>query len=627
MKKIMILFLILFVSFIYSASSLKTFEISETEKISLGLEAEDPDADVLTYTFTSPLNDNGEWQTTYGDAGEYTVTITVSDGENQVSEEVLIIVNRKEAEPVIDEFFPKEYSVNINEADNIKFKVDASDLNNDELSYRWMVNDEVVSYDSEMLFETGYEDAGEYLVNLILSDGVFNASKEWNVNVNDVNINSVLEQIKDVVVFETETASIKLPDFKKYGLSYEISEPFGDNKWKTNYDQAGEYTVKINVEGKDFKGEKEIKVTVKNKDRAPELVGLDNLWVYEGKQAVIVLKAVDPDEDEIIFSVKDIPENAKLDGDVFIFSPGYDFVQKNNIFDYILDKFMLLSRSVSVVFIAQSNELSDEKIVRIRVKDVNRPFVLEGLGDIEVNEGEEILIEPKYNDPDNDKVSFSYSGFMNSNSKKTDFDDAGSYIVKVTATDGYYTETMFVNIKVNDVNRKPVFDGIGNFNVKEGNELKIELSASDPDNDAVSFLAKGVPKGAVLKDNLFVWKPGFIVNGTEKEFSVEFIASDGVDEDTQKVKITVLNVNRVPEIVSYSDNLIALRNEPVLFEVNAVDMDGDELTYSWSFGFFDKYEDGAQHQRIFSTVGSKKVEVIVSDGLETVSRVWNVEVV
>ena len=141
----MILFLILFVSFIYSASSLKTFEISETEKISLGLEAEDPDADVLTYTFTSPLNDNGEWQTTYGDAGEYTATITVSDGENQVSEEVLIIVNRKEAEPVIDEFFPKEYSVNINEADNIKFKVDASDLNNDELSYIGMVNDEVVS--------------------------------------------------------------------------------------------------------------------------------------------------------------------------------------------------------------------------------------------------------------------------------------------------------------------------------------------------------------------------------------------------------------------------------------------------------------------------------------------------
>ncbi len=275
MKKIMILFLILFVSFIYSASSLKTFEISETEKISLGLEAEDPDADVLTYTFTSPLNDNGEWQTTYGDAGEYTVTITVSDGENEVSEEVLIIVNRKEAEPVIDEFFPKEDSININEADNIKFKVDVSDLNNDVLEYKWRVNDEVVSYDSEMLFETGYEDAGEYLVNLILSDGVFNASKEWNVNVNDVNINSVLEQIKDVVVFETETASIKLPDFKKYGLSYEISEPFGDNKWKTNYDHAGVYTVKINVEGKGFKGEKEIKVTVRDKDRAPELVGLN----------------------------------------------------------------------------------------------------------------------------------------------------------------------------------------------------------------------------------------------------------------------------------------------------------------------------------------------------------------
>ena len=162
MKKIMILFLILFVSFAYATYSLKVFEIDETEKLSLGLEAEDPDADKLVYTFTKPLNKNGEWQTTYGDAGEYTAMITVSDGENEVSEEVLIIVNRKEAEPVINEFLPKECSININEADNIKFKVDASDLNNDELSYRWAMDDEVVSYDDEMLFETDYQDAGRY---------------------------------------------------------------------------------------------------------------------------------------------------------------------------------------------------------------------------------------------------------------------------------------------------------------------------------------------------------------------------------------------------------------------------------------------------------------------------------
>ena len=77
MKKIIPLFLIFFIILIHSSSSLKTFEIDETEKLSLGLKTDDPDADVLIYTFTEPLDDNGEWQTTYGDAGEYNTKITL----------------------------------------------------------------------------------------------------------------------------------------------------------------------------------------------------------------------------------------------------------------------------------------------------------------------------------------------------------------------------------------------------------------------------------------------------------------------------------------------------------------------------------------------------------------------
>ena len=628
MKRIIILFLILFLSFIYSASSLKTFEIEETEKLVLELETDDPDADVLVYTFTEPLDENGEWQTTYGDAGEYTAMITISDGESEVSEEVLIIVNRTEAEPVIDNFTPGEDSVTMDEGESVSFNIVVSDLNNDDLKYEWKINDDVVSNVEGFLFNTGYQDAGNYIVSVVISDGVFDVIKEWDVEVNDVDLNSILAQIEDVTVLETETASLKLPDFGKYGLSYSISEPLENNKWKTGFDDAGEYIVSVSVEGKDFQGEREVNVIVKNKDRGPELVGLKNVWVNENEELKIELNAVDADDDVIIMSAENIPEGAKLDGNVFTWTPGFDFVQKNNALDYILEKFRLLGKSVNVAFAAQSNDLKDTKNVKIRVRDVNRAFDLEEIEDIEVDEGQEIFIDPKYNDPDNDKVSFSYSGFMDSNKKKVGFDDAGSYIVKVVATDGFHYETMFVNIKINDVNRKPVFDKIKNIEVKEGDELRIELSASDKDNDAIRFSARNVPRGTKLKDNLFVWKPGFeVVNGTMKEFSVEFRASDSYSRDEQKVKITVLNVNQAPKIVSYSDNLIAVKGEPILFEVNAVDEDGDSLTYLWDFGFFSKFKDGNQHQRIFSSSGNKKVEVSVSDGMESVSKVWDVLVV
>jgi len=628
MKKI-ILFLILLLTLIYSATSLKTFEINETEKLSLAPTVDDPDADRLTYTFIDPLDENGEWQTDYGDAGEYESGITVSDGVNEVSEEILIIVNRKEAIPTIEGSEPLGDSVDFNEGQSTKFNVVAADLNNDPLTYEWSINDIVVSDKNEILFDTGFQDSGKYKILVVVSDGTFNVSREWNVDVKDVDLDNILEQIENVTITETETARLDLPDFGQFGLSYSISEPLGtDNEWTTGYDDAGEYTIKIEAEGKDFKGEKEITVIVKNNDRPPALIGLKDVKVRENEQLRIELKAVDPDADSIIFSAENIPENAIFEGNTFTWTPNFDFVQKNNIFHYVLDKFKILSISINIDFTAQSNDLTDKKNVKITVRDVNRVFALDSIDDIEVDEGEEIEISPTYNDPDNDKVKFSYSGFMTSRKKATGFDDAGTYVVKITAQDGFFTETRFINVKINDVNRKPEFNRIQNTKIEEGEEIRIELSAADPDNDEISFSAKNLPAGAEIKDNLFVWKPGFeVVDGTAREFLVDFTADDGTDTDTKQGKITVLNKNRAPKIIDTSNNLIVSKDEPTLFKVIAVDEDNDVLTYEWNFGFFDKFEDENSHERIFTTEGTKKVEVKISDGEETVSKVWTVNVV
>src|SRR3989338_1131507 len=121
MKRRILLFLFLLVSFSYAANSQKIFEVLETEKLSLNLNVDDPDADKLVYTFTGPLDEKGEWQTAYGDAGEYKATITVSDGVNEVKEDVAIIVHRKEESPAIGRFSPEESSIVIDEGGKIKF--------------------------------------------------------------------------------------------------------------------------------------------------------------------------------------------------------------------------------------------------------------------------------------------------------------------------------------------------------------------------------------------------------------------------------------------------------------------------------------------------------------------------
>src|SRR3989344_6749893 len=123
-----ILLILLLVQFVYSADK---FTIKETEKISLETNENDPDGDQTTITYSPPLNQSGQWQTTYGDAGEYKSSVTVSDGESSVSKEIIIVVQRKEEPPKIEITKPSESRISISEAESVNFRVSAIDLNKD----------------------------------------------------------------------------------------------------------------------------------------------------------------------------------------------------------------------------------------------------------------------------------------------------------------------------------------------------------------------------------------------------------------------------------------------------------------------------------------------------------------
>ena len=617
----------IFIALIASASSLKTFEITETDKLSLAPQAEDPDSDRLVHVFTSPLDEKGEWQTNYGDAGEYSATVTVSDGVNEVKEEILIIVKRKDESPTIDSFEPQG-DVLIEEGQKVIFRIKASDLNNDELSYELSLGGEKIP-GQEMLFETNYNDAGNYVVSAKVSDGKLESSKEWKVEVKDVGLDGMMSEIKDVEIAETQTARLDLPDFEKYGLAYEISEPIGKgNSWKTGYDDAGNYEISVKVSGNGFEREEKVNVKVLNKDRPPKLIVSSSISMMENELLNLELKVEDPDNDKASFSAINLPEGAELVDNIIVWKPGYDFVKKEKPEDYVKDAFGLLSRNVEVNVSAKTKNLEDSKTISIKVRDENRPFTLEEINDIEVDEGQEIVFEPKYNDPDNDKVFFRYEGFLDNRRKVTGFGDAGEYVVKMTASDGSYEQVKFFKVNVNDVNRKPEFEQMSDVKVVEGEELRVELNAKDADNDIVSYGAEGIPTGAELDGNVFLWKPGFeIASNGSKDVEVEFIASDGKDETRESITITVLDRNKAPEIKAFSDDIIIVRKEPLLLWVDAVDVDGDELSYEWQFGRFSKIEGSNEHQRIFTTKGMKEVKVIVSDGEESVEKVWNVRVV
>jgi hypothetical protein len=248
---------------------------------------------------------------------------------------------------------------------------------------------------------------------------------------------------------------------------------------------------------------------------------------------------------------------------------------------------------------------------------------------IVVNEAEEVVIEPDAVDPDGDEVTYSYSGWMDTDRYMTDYDTAGTYKVKIIASDGFLKDEKYAMIVVEDVNRLPVFGEIPAMEVSEGEMLELKLFASDEDGDSVEISGELLPGNATVEDNVFRWIPDHDTVSTDPEmFVITFKANDGRDEVFKQANVTVYDVNRKPRVVDSSGASITVnKGDKVKFEVIAEDLDGDELTYLWKFSFLEHYTSGPAMIRTFVSTGNKKVKVVVSDGEEDIEYVFNVKVV
>ena len=84
-----------------SSGEMKEIHVKENELVKLNVKVTDPNRDRVTYTFSKPINIRGEWKTNYGDAGEYIVTITATDGKATTERKVKLVVERVNMAPII----------------------------------------------------------------------------------------------------------------------------------------------------------------------------------------------------------------------------------------------------------------------------------------------------------------------------------------------------------------------------------------------------------------------------------------------------------------------------------------------------------------------------------------------
>lgn len=270
-----------------------------------------------------------------------------------------------------------------------------------------------------------------------------------------------------------------------------------------------------------------------------------------------------------------------------------------------------------VTFTATSGSpaLSSSKTVIFKVGPRDRrPIVTLTPTTYTINEGQHIHLTPTASDPDGDPLtSFTCKGTQNTQLPAgvtfttsadfhngtfdwtPDFNQSSIYHFDLEATSvGSLGEqisaglngggaTVVLVINVRDTDRAPTVSAPASVAGAEGSPLTVNVSASDPDGNAISSLtATPFPAGAMFTPGpgnttgTLNWTPDFTQEGA---YDVTFRANALTLFGTATTHITVAHANAAPVLSAPSSQSV---DEGALlsFTVSATDGDGDHVTLS-----------------------------------------------
>lgn len=140
--------------------------------------AQDADDDRLQYQLISgPVGMTFDaythtlsWLPDYNSAGEYTVNVSVSDGQEQVDKSFTVWVQDTNRKPTINSVAP----LTLNEGGSYEYQLLASDSDNDALIYTLQLSPEgmVINEKTGLItWQSGYDDAGQQGIEVMVDDG------------------------------------------------------------------------------------------------------------------------------------------------------------------------------------------------------------------------------------------------------------------------------------------------------------------------------------------------------------------------------------------------------------------------------------------------------------------------
>ncbi|HYR51425.1 MAG TPA: Ig-like domain-containing protein [Candidatus Dormibacteraeota bacterium] len=569
------------------------------------LQATDPDGNELSFSLVSgptyaevTTTDGGTGTATgnihlapgLSDAGTASATVRATDGSLSDEKSFSITVNNTNQAPVLE---PIQDMALI--AGNIAEQtLHASDADGDPLQFHKVTGPGfmTVSLTSGIIhLAPTTSDAGSYSASASVTDGSLSDTKSFTILVSPPNNRApVLDQPASMTVNEGSTADQTLQatdldgDAITFALvsgpTYAAVSAAGLVRLAPGFEDAGTVIATVSASDGTLSDSKSFSITVNNTNQPPVLEALANMTVTAGTTAEQTMHATDPDGDAITYHKDSGPAfmTVGLTDAVIHLAPGTGDTGT-------------FGASAS----ASDGSLSDTKSFTILVSPPNnRAPVLDQPANMTVNEGSTADQTLQATDLDGDTITFakvsgptyatvSAAGLVR---LAPGFEDAGTAIATVSASDGTLSDTKSFEIQVNNTNRPPVLQQIANMTVTEGATAEQTMHATDPDGDAVSYFKSSGPGFMTvgLTTGIIHLAP---VSGDAGTHDAVARATDGgavVDSSSFTITVNPAAPENHPPVLALPANMTVNEGATEDQIISATDPDDQSLTFSKAAG-------------------------------------------
>ncbi|MBD3164583.1 PKD domain-containing protein [Candidatus Woesearchaeota archaeon] len=426
--------------------SLGSFSVKETGTAKLDL----PDFSQysLHYNISQPLGNDGEWQTSYDDAGLYQIEIQLWDNRDFYAvKSIELLVEDVDRPPVP----MKKDAYWVTENNELAISLNYSDPDNDWVSLKAYNLPEGASFTGRQIrWKPGFDVVRKtniiddiarkfHMMNRLFAVYV-NASsnnlttvQQLKIRVFDNNRPPRLEQLPEIVAEEGGIINYPLqasdPDNDSLSFSF---DKFPSGK-RISHGTAGTHIVKASVSDGFLEDSKFIRLIIEQVNQRPQLRPVLDKAVNENELLEIGLQASDPDNDELQYSASPMPEGAYFRANRFIWKPPYDTVSS--------------SSDININFTVTDGNLTSAVQAAIKVRNVNRPPVITSSAQVDdetFNTGEEIALFANVFDPDNDNLTYTWKTglfreFQSGSTVNLEYKSEGRKTVSLSVTDGEET--------------------------------------------------------------------------------------------------------------------------------------------------------------------------------------------